>query len=406
MQPIAIITYAYLKDSNTSEIKATATSAKQRLSLAVAVTSGLVLVITWTSIDLENLPLQSDAVYFTAPVLSNALLALAVFLSVFALWSLWVRRKVLLDYWLMLVAWTLLLEEILFNFFTDARYSAGFYVGRVLLLATSVFVLALLLAETISLSGRLARLTMNLRRERDNKLMNMETMAASISHELKQPLTAITMNGAAVLQILKRTPLDLVELRSAAKDIIEEARRSNQVLTNMRILFGKATSKKEPVDINNVVQRAVSALHGELTRHEVVSRTALAPNIPTITGHRAQLEEVIIILCANAIEAMSNIPTDRRSLTVRTGGGKGGETFVEVEDSGPGVDPNASDRIFDAFFTTKPDGMGLGLALSRMIVERHSGQLTLSSAHPSGCIFRIELPAGRPAQRAQELEPL
>jgi C4-dicarboxylate-specific signal transduction histidine kinase len=197
------------------------------------------------------------------------------------------------------------------------------------------------------------------------------------------------------LQILKRTPPDLVELRSAATDIIEGGRRSNQILNNMRILFGKATHKEDPVDINGVVQRALSALHGELTRHEVVSRTALAPSIPPITGQRAQLEEVIINLCANAIEAMSNVPTDRRSLTVRTGGGNGAETFVEVEDSGPGVDPHVSDRIFDAFFTTKSDGMGLGLALSRMIVERHSGQLTLSRADPSGCLFRLELPATR-----------
>jgi signal transduction histidine kinase len=401
-QPIAIIAYAYLKDGNTSEFEAVKRSVNLAISVAVAVAVGFVAVIAWVSISLEKyLPLlQQDAVYFTAPVLNNALLALGALLSMLALWLLWVRGKTLLDYWLMLVAWTLLLEEILFNLFTDARYSVGFYTGRMLLLATSIFVLAFLLAETIFLSGRLARLTMILRRERDNKLMNMEAMAASISHELKQPLTAITMNGAAVLQILERTPLDLDELRSAATDIVEEGHHSNQIIDNIRILFGKATHREETVDLNGIVRRAVSTLHGELMRHKVISRTALASKIPAIKGHRTQLEEVIVNLCANSIEAMSNVPANCRSLTIRTHDENGKAAVVEVEDTGPGVEPDTSARIFDAFFTTKSDGMGLGLALSRMIVERHNGRLTLASALPSGCVFRIELPAAMSIQTA------
>ncbi|MBV9306684.1 MAG: MASE4 domain-containing protein [Acidobacteriaceae bacterium] len=390
VQPMAIIAYAYYKTGR-NRVYEGKTSVNRMIALSVAVATGLAAMFTLISIGLQNYlpPMQQDTLNFTAP---HALLAFGVFLSLSALCTLWTCRKTLLDYWLMLVVWTLLLEELLFNLFTEVRYGIGFYTGRMLLLATSIFVLALLLAETIFLASRLARQTMILQRERENKLTNMGALAASISHELKQPLTAITMNGAAVLQLLKNTPPDLNELRLAASEIVEGGCRSGQIVDNLRILFSKATHQEETLDINEVVQKALSALHGELMRYNVVSRTALAPRIPPIPGHRSQLEEVVVNLCSNSIEAMSNVPAGSRSLTIRTLDENGAAAIVEVEDTGPGVDPATSARIFDAFFTTKAGGMGLGLALSRMIVERHNGRLSLVPAVSEGSIFRVELP--------------
>ena len=392
-QPAAIIAYAYLKDMPST----TRAAGDSPVSLAVVVVLGLVTLVITLTIGLEkNLPpLYLDPVHGGTFAWSYPLLASGTSLTVFALCLLWFRRKSLLDYWLLLVAWALLLEEVLFNFFSNSRYSVGFYTGRMLLLTTSIFVLALLLAETIFQSARLAHLSTILQRERTNKLMNLEAMAASISHELKQPLTAITMNGAAVLKLLQRTPPDVEEIRFAASDIIEEGHRSGQFLENIRVLFGRSKLKEEPVDLNEIVRRAMSAVRGELTRYKVVPHTALSLKVPNITGHQSQLEEVVINLCANAIEAMSDVPDGNRSLTIRTFDHNGKAAIVEVEDTGPGLDPNASGRVFDAFFSTKPGGMGLGLAISRMIVERHSGRLTLASAAPSGCIFRIELPSAR-----------
>jgi len=217
-------------------------------------------------------------------------------------------------------------------------------------------------------------------------------MAASISHEVRQPLTGITLNGSALLRYLGDTPPKLEKARSAAEKVITGGHRIGQILEDIRTLFGTAERAPDPVNMNDLALGALRALDGELKNHNVLTRTHLKPELPPIRGHSGQLQQVIVNLIQNAIDAMDSVDNDRRVLQMRTEHNGDDAISITVEDTGPGIDPKKSDEMFGAFFTTKPHGMGLGLAICRMIVERHDGELSVTSASPHGAIFRIKLP--------------
>jgi two-component system, NtrC family, sensor kinase len=257
-----------------------------------------------------------------------------------------------------------------------------------------------LLSELRQRTDELGRSVAELERERNNKLMTVEAMAASISHEVRQPLAGIASNGGAALRFLGHVPPNLDEARSALNGMVRDSHRASQVFDNIRALFGKADEGYEPFNVNKLARDVLHALRDELKEHGITTHTALQSELPPITGHRGQLQEVLINLVRNAIEAMDAVKDVERTLQV-TAKRHGDAVAVQVEDSGPGIDPSQMDSIFDAFITTKPNGMGLGLAICRMIIERHAGQISASSAHPRGSVFQIILPAERArAERA------
>jgi signal transduction histidine kinase len=221
-------------------------------------------------------------------------------------------------------------------------------------------------------------------------------MAGSISHEIKQPLTGITLSGSALVRYLEDTPPKLDKARSAAAKVIAGGHRIGQILDDIRNLFGKSERVPSRVNMNDLAREALRALDGELKNHNVVTRTHLKPGLPPIMGQGGQLQQVIVNLIQNAIDAMDSVDGGRRALLLRTEHNGGDAISITVEDTGPGIDPKKSDDMFGAFFTTKPHGMGLGLAICRMIVERHDGELSVSSAVPHGAIFRIKLPQKPP----------
>jgi signal transduction histidine kinase len=246
----------------------------------------------------------------------------------------------------------------------------------------------------------LGHTVVELQRERNNKLMNLEAMVASISHEVRQPLASIASNGGAAIRFLGRAPPNLEEVRSALNRMVGESHRASQVFDNIRALFGKTDQGHESIDVSGLVRGVLSGLQGELDEHQITAGVDLPADLPAITGHRGQLQEVLVNLIRNAIEAMHADTDNRRALHVSLRPHGADKVIVAVEDSGPGIDPKHSASIFDAFITTKAKGMGLGLALSRMIVERHGGQLSVSSAQPRGSIFRLVLPIGPPSSKA------
>jgi len=248
-----------------------------------------------------------------------------------------------------------------------------------------------LIAELRQRTDQLGRSVAALQRERNNKLMNLEAMAASISHEVRQPLASIATYGGAALRFLEDMPPNVEEVRSALNWIISDSHRASQVFDNIRALFGKGDEGYGPIDVNELIRSVLSTVHGDLDDHGIIASVRLSQDLPKVTGHKGQLEEVLLNLVRNAIEAMQTDKNDRRLLQVSSGCG-GDKIIVAVEDSGPGIDPKYAESIFDAFVTTKTHGMGLGLALCRMIIDRHSGELTASQAHPRGSIFRIALP--------------
>jgi signal transduction histidine kinase len=254
-------------------------------------------------------------------------------------------------------------------------------------------VLAALFAERKANEVRLAHSNMMLERERDNKLMNMQAVTAAMAHELKQPLTAISANGEAVQLSLNHAKPDRKEMRSALDNIVEDSHRAGQILNDIRALFFKTDNGHEPIDVNEIASRVLRLLQDELKAHGVATRVELASDLPRVMGHKGHLQEVLVNLLQNAMEAMTAVKAGRRRLWLRTERHGDDGIIVEVKDSGPGINPANLNEIFDAFFTTKSHGTGLGLAICRMIIERHGGQLSASSDGTHGALFQFVLPA-------------
>jgi signal transduction histidine kinase len=239
--------------------------------------------------------------------------------------------------------------------------------------------------------------------ERDNKLMNIEAVTASIAHEVRQPLAAIAINGGAALGFLERLPLDIDVLRTILNQMMGDCHRVSEVFDTIRALFRRVDQKREPTVVNEIVLDVLQSMREELADHGVTTETELAPELQRVEGHRNQLRQVIFNLIHNAIESMDNTMDRSRVLRMITKGHGPAAIIVAVEDSGPGINPTRLDSIFDPFITTKPDGMGLGLAICRMIVERHGGKLSASSDGKNGARFELVLPVRLTDGRTSEV---
>ena len=233
-----------------------------------------------------------------------------------------------------------------------------------------------------------------LQRERDNKLLNVEAATASIAHELRQPLAAIATNGHAAISFLEMTPPDLDELRAILNRIITDCLHASEVFDSISALFKKVDHSRRPVDVNEIARGVLQSLYGQLRDHDVATETELASDLPLVDGHQGQLRQAVFNLVHNAIEAMATTTDKRRLLRVSTQPRDRNTIVVAVEDSGPGIDPGRLNNIFDAFVTTKANGMGLGLAICRMIVQRHGGQLSATSDGRTGARVQFVLPVG------------
>jgi PAS domain S-box-containing protein len=228
--------------------------------------------------------------------------------------------------------------------------------------------------------------------ERDNKLMNIEVVTASIAHEMRQPLAAIAINGGAAQQFLERVPPDLDEVRELLNQMMNSCHRVSEIFDTIRALFRRSDQKREPTDVNEIVIDVMQLMREELMGHGVTTETELAPGLRSVDGHRSQLRQVIFNLIHNAVESMDSTMDRSRVLRVITNSQGSDAIVVAVEDSGPGINPKRLASIFDPFITTKPNGMGLGLAICRMIVERHGGKLSALSDGKSGARFQLVLP--------------
>jgi PAS domain S-box-containing protein len=231
-----------------------------------------------------------------------------------------------------------------------------------------------------------------LERERQNKLMNVEAITASIAHEVRQPLAAIAANGNAALRFLEKTPPDHDEIRAALNRVISGSHHASEVFSGISVLFTRAGQIREPVNLSEIVRDALETVHEELRSHGVAARTELAPELPLAEGNGSQLYEVIVNLVRNAVEAMERAADSNRVLRVKTQLHRHDAIAVTVEDSGPGIAPKQLQRIFDPFVSTKAHGMGLGLAICRRIIEGHGGELSAESDGKRGALFRFVLP--------------
>ena len=262
--------------------------------------------------------------------------------------------------------------------------------SAILFVALGTFVLAALFAESRDSEARLTRSNMMLERERDNKLISAQAITGVIAHEVRQPLASIVANASAALRWLERTPPNHDEVRIALNRIQGESHRTSDVFDGIRALFRKGDQGRQRIDVNEIIVEVLQSLRGDLKDHGVETRSDLA-ELPLVDGNGGQLREVILNLIYNALEAMDTTTDQGRLLRVTTER-RGPDITVAVEDSGPGIAPQKLGSIFTTFLTTKPHGMGLGLAICRMIVEQHGGQLTASSDGKNGAVFQFLLP--------------
>jgi signal transduction histidine kinase len=225
-----------------------------------------------------------------------------------------------------------------------------------------------------------------------NRVTTMGALTASIAHEINQPLTAIVSNAKAGVRLLARPSPDVEEVQHALADIAEQGSRAGEILSRISAQMKKAKAEKAAVDINESVREVLALAHGELEEHQVSVRTILAPGLAPVVGDRVRLQQVILNLIMNGIEAMAAVVGRPRTLLIESQSYRS-EVSISVRDSGVGIDPDHDKRIFEAFFTTKSQGMGMGLAISRSIIEEHGGQLMFSPNDGQGATFRFTLPS-------------
>ena len=222
--------------------------------------------------------------------------------------------------------------------------------------------------------------------------MTLGELAASIAHEINQPLTAIATSGNACLRWLDRTPPDLDAARHAAARIVQDAHRAGDVIRGLRALAGKSGPQLISFNIDGAIQEVLALARTDLHRHGVELHTDLSAQLPPVIGDRVQLQQVLLNLVMNGIQAMAAVSDRRRELAISISPAGPEYVQVTIEDTGPGLDPAIVQRIFDPFFTTKPDGLGLGLSISRSIIEAHGGQLWASLRAPHGTAFHFTIP--------------
>ncbi len=230
------------------------------------------------------------------------------------------------------------------------------------------------------------------------RVMTMGELTASIAHEVNQPLSAIIASGDSCSAWLSNDPPNLDKARAAASRIIQAATQANEIVQRLRALFKKTTSITAPVDMNAVIEDTISLVHHETERNNIFLRTELHPGVPPVSGDRVQLQQVILNLAMNGIESIASLDNEHRRLMIRSALSNTGELLVSVEDTGLGIEAQHADRLFAPFFTTKPQGIGMGLPICRSIIEAHGGRLWAAKNEPRGAVFHFALPVTAPRE--------
>jgi C4-dicarboxylate-specific signal transduction histidine kinase len=232
-----------------------------------------------------------------------------------------------------------------------------------------------------------------------NRVTTMGELSASLAHEVNQPIAAAITNANTCLRWLSRDQPDLEEARAAASRIVQDGRRASEIVDRVRLLFKKGTLQRELVDLNEMIREMMLLLHDEATQFAVLARTELTTDLPQVVGDRVQLQQVLMNLMMNSIDAMKDVD-GARELTIKSQRGENGQVLVSVSDTGVGLPAKHADHIFNAFFTTKPNGTGMGLRISISIVESHGGRLWAADNSPRGATFQFTLPAATVAAHA------
>ena len=392
MFAVAVISYVLLKDANESASHPKKFKPGQAISITIACVLAVIAGLTWIVIADAGLPsLYVDATGQTS--FTQYLAGAVALLNAIALVLLFVRRRTVLDVWLVVTVFVSLPYLALAFFYHAVRFSVGWYMAKTYIFIASCTVLSVLLVETILLYARLANAIILQRRERANRFMSVDAATAAIAHEINQPLAAISARCSAALNWLKRTPPDLEEVRACLKASIGDTDRANDIVAGIRRLSKTASHRSTMIEINSIVGQVLGMVEHDLQVHGVSVSTEFQEGLPQIMADPTQLQQVVLNLIKNAIEAMVAGRTTTKTLRLVTSHDGNSVISLSVQDSGPGINPEDGTYVFDPFFTTKSSGMGLGLSISRSIIEDHGGDLRLTETGSNGCTFEITLPS-------------
>jgi C4-dicarboxylate-specific signal transduction histidine kinase len=226
-----------------------------------------------------------------------------------------------------------------------------------------------------------------------NRVATIGQLSASIAHELKQPLSAVVTNGGATLRWLAKNQPEIEEAKQAVKRIIKDANRASEVLSRIHRLVKKERLRTDTLNVNDAILEVIPLIHSEAVKNGVTIQRQLTDRLPSIQGDRIQLQQVILNLMVNAIQAMSGLTKGIRELHIGTESAEEDGVRIGVRDTGPGLSAENLQRLFEPFYTTKPNGMGMGLSICRSIIEDHGGRLWATGLHPHGALFQFTIPA-------------
>jgi len=259
--------------------------------------------------------------------------------------------------------------------------------------------------ERVRIDGVVSDITDRRRAEQERqKLHDLETtlahihrvsvmgeMTASIAHEINQPLSGVVSNGSACLRWLSGGSPNLEEAREAARRIVRDGKRAGEIIARVRALVRKTPTARTNLDVNETIKEVIALVGDEAKKRRITVRTDFAEDLAPVLGDRVQLQQVVLNIVMNAMDAMNN--TDSKVLEIRTDNDGGGQVQVAVRDTGTGFDPNAKEKIFEPFYSNKSDGMGMGLSISRSIVQSHGGTLSVTVNEGAGVTVQFTIPA-------------
>jgi signal transduction histidine kinase len=400
--PLAIIGYALLKDTDRlADVRVT----RLAITLSVAGVIALVVGLFWFVTKYEYLlPITFVDV---GPLslfrrIAGGVVVLA--LGGVALCLLGRRQRSLLDQWLVVALCALLLEVALASVLSAGRYNLAWYAGRFYQLVTATVVMVVLLAEMARLYAGVARSNTMLqrermmlqraldaqRRERDARLITGDVVTATIAHEVKQPLAAMITRSETGLRWLDRAVPDLDKARAEFRQIAADGHRASAVIESIRANFRKDAGVRAPLDLGNLIEEAIALLQADLKSHRISVQVERSARLLQVMGERIQLQEVLLNLITNAIEAMTMVDGPR-VLAVSSNVRDDGRVMISIADTGTGISPQDVQRVFNPLFTTKSDGMGMGLSICRSIIEAHDGMLWVVPNAPRGSVFQFVL---------------
>jgi signal transduction histidine kinase len=391
--PVAVIAYALIKGGDRETIAPGLPSGIIIFASVAASVAAAIAITLLVTAGGELMPRIMATSLRAAPGWSDTMAGVILLVTSVAIALVWRNRSSAFDLWLIAALCALFVEAIFLGL-AHSRYSLMWYAGRTYVLLSLSFLMLMLLAESTRLYTRLAVSLAARDREREHKRMTLEVVVDAIAHELNQPLCAIVANGDAAVGFLKQVPPNIAEACAALDDIAVDGERASRVITSTRAVLMGSPTESDWIKVDTLLGEALMLLRWELRSHEVAPEFEAAGNLPAVRGNKSQLLQLFVNLLTNAVESMSAVTTRARELRIRASLQEPAFVAICIEDSGVGIAPENSARIFEPFFTTKPNRTGLGLALCRMIVETHGGEISVSNGERFGSAFRVVLPAG------------